>query len=139
MSWWNIFGIGAKEEEIITISKSTLIHLLLDTFGKCSIYVADKSFTCPKVSSVEKAMNRSGIRDKKYIKEVHDCDNYVLEMAAYMSGKGWCFGELWGYSHRLKASHAACIYVDNNFKVHTPDPQNYMDTPMSSITLIKIC
>lgn len=109
------------------ISKGIIsINEIRDILKKyCSInniYLSDPAYLLTSKDEADKYTKQSLINTRKYVKDVHDCDNFSFALIGYWSDslKSFCFGIAWSKSHAFN------IMIDNDKQVWICEPQSNM-------------
>jgi len=88
-----------------------------------NLWISDGAFKTINTENLKEFLNSDDVSNRRYINEVHDCDNFAYELEGRVSY--WCggaFGIVWGLTTNGGA-HAWNFYIDENKTVKYVEPQ----------------
>ena len=112
------------DPELIPITKAEIFELL-KPWGITSYELVDRDWVLVPDDYYRAVALASKVRDKQYIPEKRDCDNFAHSLVeAFNKGKGFIFGSCKGRTKSM-GPHAWCFYINQDKKVRFVEPQTY--------------
>lgn len=144
---WPSWLFGKKEQDLIdtqiVLQRNRVLGKLLESWPELNpgrIYLADSAYVMPTKEELKEILFRSRVNNKRYIKDIHDCDDYALFLHTdviskryedFINGEideglfySWAFGQIW-YKDSRTRHHAINFCITCNKGVLLIEPQNY--------------
>jgi hypothetical protein len=114
-----------KTDSKPTITKEEVM-VLLKPWGVSSIELSDRTWSLISDTQFNRIAYESGVRDKMYVPEKYDCDNFAHSfLAAFNTGEGWLGGICQGRLKDMKGAHRWVFYINDKKQLRFVEPQTY--------------
>lgn len=122
---WLGFELLPPKPELVTtgqISGNTAYSILQKQFPNAHIFISDGTFTTCPVSEVSKMCQWSKVKDREYLAETFDCDDFAYSLQGAFSVLPWSalpVGIVWTDRHAMN------IFISDKQAVWFVEPQTY--------------
>jgi len=133
----------------VKVSSDEIVEILKKEIGDYDyiVLLADDYYNCLSYDDYIKFLKSDRVNQEKWIENVHDCDNFALELAGNASQRfrltGCCLGELWFYHVKEGWGHAINFFITSDKQFWCVEPQNdkvfKFDKENWKCIMVKLC